>query len=148
MPLSGREVPIAIEPRRLAARIAQIADEHKAEDILVLDVRGRLFLTDYFVIASGQNPRQLRAIAEEVQREAREAGVRLIGAEGLPVSRWVLLDYGDVVVHLFEPTTRAFYDLEMLWADAPRVVWRRFKRVKLGELAAGGRRARRTAGGS
>ena len=121
--------------------MAQIADERKAEDIVVLDVRGRWFLADYFVIASGANPRQLRAIAEEVQREAKSAEVRMLGAEGLPVSRWVLLDYGDVIVHLFEPTTRAFYDLEMLWGDAPRVVWRRFKRLAMAEMVGGQRSA-------
>ena len=126
---------IAIDSRRLAARIAQIADDHKALDIVVLDMHGRWYVADYFVIASGSNPRQLRAIAEEVQREAKAAGERLLGAEGLPVSRWVLLDYGDVIAHLFEPTTRAFYDLEMLWGDAPRVAWKRFKRVPLAELA-------------
>jgi ribosome-associated protein len=115
--------------------MAQIADDYKADDIIVLDVRGRLYLTDYFVLASGTNPRQLRAIAEEILRETKLARIRLLGAEGLPVSRWVLLDYGDVIVHLFEPTTRAFYDLEMLWGDSPRVVWRRFKRASLPNLA-------------
>jgi len=120
-------------------RVAQIADDRKADDIVVLDVRERFYLTDYFVIASGTNPRQLRAVAEEVRREAKSARVPLLGAEGLPVSRWVLLDYADVIVHLFEPTTRAFYDLEMLWGDAPRVVWRRFKRVSLTDLVGAGR---------
>jgi len=116
-------------------RVAQIADDRKASAIVVLDVRERLYVSDYFVIASGTNPQQLRAIAEQVRREAKSARVLLLGAEGLPVSRWVLLDYADVIVHLFEPTTRAFYDLEMLWGDAPRVVWRRFKRVSLTDLA-------------
>ena len=119
-------------------RIAQIADDRKAMDIVVLDMHDRWYVSDYFVIASGSNPRQLRAIAEEVQREAKAARVRMLGAEGLPVSRWVLLDYGNVIAHLFEPTTRAFYDLEMLWGDAPRVVWRRFKRVPLVELVSSG----------
>jgi ribosome-associated protein len=115
-------------------RLAQIADEHKALDVAVLDLRPLGYLTDYFVLASGTNPRQLRAIAEEVQREAREARVRLLGAEGLPDSRWVLLDFVDVVLHLFEPTTRAFYGLETLWGDAARVAWRRFKRLHLADL--------------
>ncbi len=76
----------------------------------------------------------MAAIAEEVQREAKEAGVRLLGAEGLPNSRWVLLDLGDVIVHLFEPTTRAFYGLELLWSDAKSVAWKRFKRAPMVEL--------------
>ena len=104
----------------MAARVAQIADDRKALEIVVLDVRQHLYLTDYFVIASGANPRQLRAIADEVAREAKEAGVHRIGAEGLPVSRWVLLDYGDVIVHVFDQATRDFYDIERLWGDAPR----------------------------
>lgn len=116
--------------------MAQIADDHRGLDVVVLDVRERWYMADYFVIASGTNPRQLRAIAEEVLREAKAAGVRLLGAEGLPVSRWVLLDYGDVIAHLFEPTTRAFYDLELLWGDCPRVAWRRFKRAPLAEPGA------------
>ena len=144
---SKGDTVIELDSRRLAVRFAQIADDRKAEDIVILDVRGRLYLADYFVIASGTNPRQLRAVAEEMQRETRAAGVKLIGAEGLPVSRWVLMDFGDVIVHLFEPVTRAFYDLEMLWADAPRVQWRRFKRVRLEELAAGRRRTPRRAAG-
>ena len=116
-------------------RVAQIADDRKASGIVVLDVRDRLSVTDYFVIASGTNPRQLQAIAEQIRREAKSARVPLLGAEGLPVSRWVLLDYADVIVHLFEPTTRAFYDLEMLWGDAPHVAWQRFKPISLTNLA-------------
>ena len=83
-----------------------------------------MVLTDYFVIASGTNPRQVGAIADELTRTMREGRVRCLGTEGVPEGRWALLDFGDVVVHVFDETTRAFYDLEHLWGDAPRVRWR------------------------
>lgn len=79
-------------------------------------------VTDYFVIATGANDRQVATIAEEVERRLKEtAGVRAIGREGEREARWVLLDFGDVVVHVFQPEEREFYRLERLWSDAPRV---------------------------
>ena len=88
----------------------------------MLDVAHTLIITAYFVIATGRSDRQVRSIAEEVETALRErAGVKPVGREGEREGRWVLLDFGDVVVHVFQPDEREFYRLERLWADAPRV---------------------------
>jgi ribosome-associated protein len=81
-------------------------------------------LTDYFVITNGTNTRQVQAIADEIMKAMKKRGVRCLSTEGMAEATWVLLDYGDVVVHVFDRSTRAFYDLEHLWADAPRARWR------------------------
>ncbi len=105
----------------LARYFAHLAKDHKMDDILVLDVRGRASFADFFVIASGASRRQVRAVAEAlVVQTARDEGVRPMSVEGLEASRWVLLDYGEVIVHFFDPDLRSFYDLEGLWSDAPR----------------------------
>lgn len=80
-------------------------------------------LVDYFLIASGTSRRQIHAMAEEIDRAMNEHGDQKIGIEGYRESRWVLLDYGDIVIHLFDDETRRYYDLENLWGDAPRVEW-------------------------
>jgi ribosome-associated protein len=90
----------------------------------VLDISRLLFLTDYFVIATADNSIQLRAIADEIERRLGEAGLKPLGVAGRQEARWVLLDYVDVVVHLFLPEARSYYDLELLWGDAPRARWR------------------------
>lgn len=101
---------------------AVAAAEKKAEDIVVLDVAGTLVITSYFVIATGRSDRQVRTIADEVEDAVREqAGLKPIGREGAREGRWVLLDFGEVVVHVFQPDEREFYRLEKLWNDAPRV---------------------------
>jgi len=102
---------------------ARLADDKKAEDIVVLDLRGLMYVTDFFVIASGGNPRQLHAIQSAIHQEMSQRGVRPIGQEGSGQDRWVLMDYGDFVVHLFDPDSRRLYDLELLWGDAPRFEW-------------------------
>jgi ribosome-associated protein len=89
---------------------------------VVLDVAALLVVTDYFVICTGRNDRQVKTIADEVEERLRvDFGVKPIGREGVREARWVLLDFGDVVVHVFQPEERDFYRLEKLWADAPRV---------------------------
>jgi ribosome-associated protein len=101
---------------------AELALEaHKAQDVVVLDLRGLCEATDYFVIASGTSDTHVRALAEHVIEAMRGAGRRPHHVEGLPAGRWVLLDFVDVVVHVFHPTLRQFYQLERLWADAPAV---------------------------
>src|SRR5690606_33347733 len=108
-----------------AITAARAANEKKATDVLVLDVGDVLAITDCFVLASAPNTRQVRTIAEAVEEQVRLAGgpsPRRI--EGLDELRWVLLDYGDFVVHVFFEETRRFYDLERLWADVPRIDWR------------------------
>ncbi len=84
-----------------------------------------MVLTDYFVIANGTNPRQVSAIGDEVARAMKGLKVPVLGVEGTREGRWALIDLGDVVVHVFDETTRSFYDLEHLWADAPRVRWKK-----------------------
>jgi ribosome-associated protein len=87
----------------------------------VLDVAELLVITDYFVIATGNTDRQVKVIAEEVEKRLKDAGLRTVGTEGEQEAVWVLLDFGDVVVHVFQPQEREFYRLEKLWGTAPRV---------------------------
>jgi ribosome-associated protein len=98
------------------------AGEKKAHDLVVLDLREVASFTDYFVIASGTNVRQVQAVADEVQEQLRKhLNVRPARVEGYNSAEWVLLDYGDFIVHVFEEKSRRFYDLERLWRDAARV---------------------------
>ncbi|MET0624741.1 MAG: ribosome silencing factor [Pyrinomonadaceae bacterium] len=98
------------------------ADEKKAHDLVVLDLREVASFTDYFVIASGTNVRQVQAVADEVQEQLRKRlGVKPARVEGYNSAEWVLLDYGDFIFHVFEEKSRRFYDLERLWRDAARV---------------------------
>ncbi len=106
----------------MALIAAEAAAEKKAEDILAIDVAGLLVVTDYFVICTGRSDRQVRTIADEVEEVLRErADLKPIGREGHEEGRWVLLDFADVVVHVFQPAERDFYRLEKLWGDAPRL---------------------------
>jgi len=107
----------------LARACACAADEKKARDTIILDLRKRTSITDYFVIATAGNPRQVAAIAEAVAEEAARGNARMIGREGTEDSGWVLLDFADVVVHVFDAERRDLYDLGLLWGDAPRVDW-------------------------
>ena len=103
---------------------AQAAASKKGDDIVILDVGAVLVITDSFVITSAPNDRLVRTIAEEVERRIKQAGGPApLRIEGQREAEWVLLDYGDFVVHVFLEETRRFYDLERLWADAPRVAW-------------------------
>ncbi len=109
------------ETRDLALAAARAAADKHARDVLVLDVRNLIVITDYFVLASGTNDRQIRTIAEDVERALKEQGVRPVRREGERDARWVLLDFVDFVVHVFHEEERDFYALERLWADAPAV---------------------------
>ncbi len=103
---------------------AQTADDHRGRDIVILDMREMTTFFDFFVIVSGTSRRQLHAISEEIDHALEEGmGDRRIGIEGYDESRWILLDYGDVVIHLFEPETRQYYDLENLWGRANRIAF-------------------------
>jgi len=110
-----------LEPRDYALLAAEAASDKKATDLVVLEVGPMLVITDYFVIASGSNDRQVHAIAEGVERRLREAGLRAVGHEGEREAKWILLDFGEIVVHVFQPEERDFYRLEKLWNDAERV---------------------------
>lgn len=110
--------------RELAVRIAGLVDEKQAEDILVLEVGPAFQVTDYFVIASGQNRRHLAAMAENVAKELKTHGIHRIGGSSLADENWVLLDFGSVVFHAFSAEARGYYDLENLWGDCEKVDWR------------------------
>ncbi len=107
--------------KALAKKIAALVVDKKAKDVVVLDVRGIASYADYVVLASGESDRQVAAMADHVQQKLKEEeSQRPVGSEGMETGQWVLLDYGDVVAHLFYDEVRAHYDLEGLWADAPR----------------------------
>jgi ribosome-associated protein len=112
----------AQNPRALATarQIALLALDKKATEVIVLDVRGMTSYADYFVICSGESERQVSATAEHVFEQLKAGGSSPLGFEGFEGGHWVLLDYGEVVAHFFHSEARAFYDLEGLWADAPR----------------------------
>ncbi|MBC5580363.1 ribosome silencing factor [Anaerofilum sp. BX8] len=105
----------------LAAVAARAMDSKKAKDIRVLKVEDLTVLTDYFVICTGSSATQVKALADEVEYQLGQAGVKPLRREGMDARNWILLDYGTVIVHVFYPETRDFYDLEHLWADATPV---------------------------
>ncbi len=111
----------ALEAREYALLAAEAASDKKAEEIVVMDVGELLVVTDYFVICTGRNDRQVRTIAEEVEARLKQAGLRPIGVEGADEGKWVLVDFVDVVVHVFQPEERDFYRLEKLWGEAKRL---------------------------
>lgn len=109
------------EGAKKALLCAQAAIDKKAENLRILDVSELSGFTDYFLIASGMSDRQVQAIADAVGNVMEVNGYELLSAEGFQDGRWVLMDFGDVVVHLFLDALREYYDLENLWKDAPRV---------------------------
>lgn len=109
--------------RQLAIQTARIADEHRGEDIVVLDMTRLTPIVDFFVLVSASTPRRMQTIVDEIDRTLKELGEQRLGIEGYGTSRWILLDYGDIVVHVFSPEARQYYDLDNLWADAPRIPW-------------------------
>jgi len=106
-------------PQREFQPAVEALEAHKAQDVIVLDLRGLCDATDFFVIATGTSDTHVRSLAEKVIETMRQAGRRPHHVEGLTSGRWVLLDFVDLVVHVFHPTLRDFYQLERLWADAP-----------------------------
>lgn len=110
--------------RDWARTAAQAASAKGGEETVIIEVGAVLAITDAFVITSGRNTRQVKTIAEEVEARLKaDGGIAPLRVEGLGDSQWVLLDYGDLVIHVFLDETREFYDLERLWSDAPRVAW-------------------------
>lgn len=103
----------------ITALVIEALDDLKAKDIVTLDVTALTGVTDYMVIASGTSNRHVKSLADNVVSEAKEQGVRPIGVEGEADGEWVLVDFGDVLVHVMLPEARAFYDLESLWSPAP-----------------------------
>ena len=127
MTASAERVVAATEPAAVpeaAVLAARAAEAKLGEDTVVLAMGDLLAVTDAFVVTSGRNTRQVRTIVEEVERQVKEATGRSPWAvEGLHDLRWVLMDYGDFLVHVFLDEARAYYDLERLWGDAPHVAW-------------------------
>ena len=117
------QLPTTTSALERAELCARIASENKGRDIVILDMRGVTSLYDYFILISGVSRRQIHTIAEEIDAALVRAGDRRLSIEGYESSKWVVQDYGDVVVHVFDPATREYYSLEELWADAPRVDW-------------------------
>lgn len=123
-----RKVPAAAAPRKpeadpnreVALAVAHAALDKKAEDVVLLDVRGLTSYADYFVVMTADSERQAGAIADHVDEVLKAQGTQKVGVEGYAGGRWILVDYGDVVAHVFNKESREFYDLEGLWADAPR----------------------------
>ena len=113
----------AQDSRDVAVAAARAAAEKQAGDVLVLEVAAILSIVDYFVVASGSSDRQVRTVVDAVEKALREQGIRPVRREGETEASWVLLDYVDVVVHVFGEEEREYYGLERLWLDAPRVPW-------------------------
>jgi ribosome-associated protein len=102
---------------------ARVAADNKARDVIVLDMRGITPLYDYFILATGNSRRQIHTLAEEIDATMAAEGEVRRGIEGYDAAKWVVQDYGDIVVHVFDPDTRSYYGLDDLWADAKRMDW-------------------------
>jgi ribosome-associated protein len=119
----ARPAPEAEDLPLEVVRAAELALDRKAEQVLALDLRGISSATDFFVLATGNSDIQVRAIADHIMEELVKSGVRPLHVEGLDRARWVLMDFVDFVVHVFHPLAREFYQLELLWGDAPTRVF-------------------------
>ncbi len=111
--------------RQLAIDLARCCADDKCDNLIVLDMRTLSAVTDFFVIATGTSDRQIRSAADHALLLAKEKGIKPIGVDGYEHAHWILLDFTDVVVHIFAPSYRELYDLELLWGDAPRLRWQR-----------------------
>ena len=109
------------DTKKMLFRCTEAALEKKAKDIVILDVRGLSSFTDYMIICSGSSDRQVQAIASSIEESLKKFRILPIGIEGEKSGKWVLMDYGDVIIHIFYEPTREFYDIERLWSDAPRI---------------------------
>ena len=109
------------EAKGFALAAARLAAGRRCSDIVVLDLKGKSPATDYFVIATGTSNRQMRTVADEINKAARQQGLQRFGRAGYEQARWILLDFIDVVIHIFDSEYRDYYDLELLWGDAERL---------------------------
>jgi len=100
---------------------ALLAHEQKAIDLVVLELIGTTALADYFLVCSGTSERHTQAMADHIEKSLKQSGVLPLGVEGRTGGKWILMDYGDVIIHVFQETEREFYDLEALWSDCPRI---------------------------
>lgn len=106
-----------MEAKDFADKICGILKDHKAEDVRIIDLRGKTEVADFFVIASGRSMTHTRSLIDKVEEELEKGGVSPIREEGVREGRWAVIDYGDVIVHVFNDETRLFYHLEALWQD-------------------------------
>ena len=111
------------DAKQFAIQAARTAHDHRAEDVTILDLRGLSPVAEFFVVCSGTSDRQMRAVFDAIVEAGKEVGCRLFGSAGYDSATWQLLDFVNVVVHIFAPEYREYYDLELLWGDAPRVEW-------------------------
>jgi ribosome-associated protein len=109
--------------QQLAIASARVMDDAKCEDIIIFDVRGVSTICDYLLIGTGTSDRQMRAVADHVEEMAEARGEKVFWVDGRKDGEWIVIDYVDVMIHLFESEKRAFYDLESMWGDCPRVEW-------------------------
>src|SRR5882724_374912 len=127
---------MSLQTRQQVARAVKAVENKKADDVVILEMdQASGAFTDYFIVCSGTNPRQIQAVSDEVQKELAQEGQRPSSVEGYKQAEWVLLDYVDFVVHVFSEQARKYYDLERLWKSA--------KHVQPGELLAGKKRVRK-----
>jgi ribosome-associated protein len=115
-------LPGEFDASSIVRDIVDVALDRKASDVTLLDIGKATTLADYFVIATGTSDRQINAVANAVEERMKELGIRLLAREGMPADGWVLLDYGQIIVHVFGPEQRAYYDLERRWSDAPTLL--------------------------
>lgn len=125
MAKTSAKKPPSPDPRKWAVEAARLAADRNAEDILVLDLRELSPVTDYFVIASGTSDRQMKSLADELEKTGKQCGQKVFRSAGRDTGEWIVMDFVDVVVHLFNESLRRYYDLELIWGEAPRVAWPR-----------------------
>ena len=118
---AAKKVDAADVARKTALAVASAALDNKAANVEIIDVRGKVDYADYVVIMSGRSDRHVSALARNIEEALHAKGQRCLGIEGLPKASWLLLDFGDVIVHVFHHDMRGYYDLERLWIDAARV---------------------------
>jgi len=114
---------VLLDTGQLAKAAVDAASDKKASDVILLDIRNVSIIADYFVICSGQNTRQIQAIADAIDEELGKQGANVLHREGGAETGWLLLDFGDVIVHIFGPKEREYYRLERLWSEAKTVVY-------------------------
>jgi ribosome-associated protein len=119
---SLQEDALTERPRDLALKIADVLTDTPASDTVLLEITEISSIADFFLLCSGENERQLRAIMEEIKEKMAEENVRPLRIEGSPQSGWIVLDFGDVVTHIFDMELREYYRLDQLWSEAPRVL--------------------------
>lgn len=119
----GKDARIELSSKERAILCAREAIGFKALDLVVLDVSRFSSFADFFIICSGKSGRQVQGIADNLENNLKSQGLKPIGTEGKREGHWVLMDYGDVIIHVFYEPVRYFYDLESLWSEAPRIEW-------------------------